>query len=248
VNLLEHCIVPEWPAPASIRAFVTTRRGGVSVGPYDSLNIGRATEDNAAAVAENRARLRALLPAEPRWLRQVHGSEVVRADDVGEPPAADGALSVTPGVVCAILVADCLPVLFTNRSGSIVAAAHAGWRGLAAGVLDRTVQLMIEAGTQPADVLAYLGPGIGPSAFEVGSDVFEAYTVRDPAAAAAFRPHGNGKWLADLFMLARFALQRAGVRAVYGGGLCTYSDPARFYSYRRDRTTGRMAALIWRER
>jgi YfiH family protein len=239
-------IVPDWPAPANVRAVITTRAGGVSTGPCASFNLGLSTGDDAAAVSENRERLRALLPAEPRWLKQVHGSRVLEAESVSETPDADAATARDAGTVCAIMVADCLPVLFTDERGSVVAAAHAGWRGLAGGVIDNTIAAMAARGAQTQHLLAYIGPGIGPGAFEVGDDVFAAFTAHDAAAAAAFRRHTTGKWLADLPQLARRALERCGVTRVYGGGLCTYSDPHRFYSYRRDRTTGRMGAFIWR--
>lgn len=235
-------IEPDWPAPGRVGALVSTRRGGSSVGAFASLNLGTRVGDDPAAVAENRARVRALLPAEPVWLRQVHGLDVVDAAGAEADVTADAAFTRAPGVVCAIQVADCLPVLFCDRDGTTVAAAHAGWRGLSAGVLERTVA----AFEAPADtLLAWLGPAIGPTAFEVGMDVFEAFTTTDPQAADAFRPLPAGKWLADLYVLARRRLARAGVHAVYGGGLCTVSDPARFFSYRRDRVTGRQAAFIW---
>ena len=236
-------IVPDWPAPPGIRAFITTRAGGASRGMYESFNVGLRTDDDPATVSANRAALRALLPSEPVWLRQVHGSRVIDAD---APPAmleADAAVARAAGTVCAILVADCVPVLLTDRAGTRVAAAHAGWRGLAAGVLENTVRAMA---TEPGDLFAFLGPGIGPNAFEVGADVRDAFLAVDTAAVSAFRPHAPGKWLADLYELARRRLARVGVGRVYGGGLCTYSDPGRFFSYRRERTTGRMAALIWR--
>jgi purine-nucleoside/S-methyl-5'-thioadenosine phosphorylase / adenosine deaminase len=240
------CIVPEWPAPAHVKALVTTRAGGVSTGPYATLNLGFATADANGAVRANRARLQALLPQPPRWLKQVHGARVVCADGLAERPEADASVAHMPGTVCAVLIADCLPVLFTNVSGTVVAAAHAGWRGLAAGVLDNTIADIGRAGVPASDLLAYIGPGIGASAFEVGNDVHQAFVGRDPKAAGAFKPHAAGKWLADLAALARAALARCGITRVYGGGLCTYSDPVRFYSHRRDRVTGRMAALIWR--
>jgi YfiH family protein len=239
-------IVPDWPAPANVHAVITTRAGGVSTGPYESFNLGHTTGDDDASVDANRARLRALLPGEPRWLRQVHGARVLEAEAVLDRPEADAAVATASDTVCAIMVADCLPVLFAERSGSVVAAAHAGWRGLAEGVIENTVHRMTARGAKARDVLAYIGPGIGPDAFEVGDDVYEAYTSRDAGAAAAFKAHTPGKWLADLPMLARHALERCGVTYIYGGGLCTYSDPRRFYSYRRDRTTGRMGAFIWR--
>jgi len=221
---------------------VTTRAGGVSLPPYDSLNLGDHVGDDPVAVVLNRQRLRALLPAEPRWLKQVHGTVVAKADMIVEPVEADAAVSFTAGMVCAVLTADCLPVLFCDRQGTRVAAAHAGWRGLAAGVLEAAAAAMQ---CPSSDILAWLGPAIGPQAFEVGEEVREAF-VRDlPAAARAFTPRQSGKWLADIYELARLRLARAGVREVYGGGLCTYSDSERFYSYRREKATGRMAALVW---
>jgi YfiH family protein len=244
---LQDCIAPDWPAPANVRALVTTRSGGVSTGPYASLNLGFATADAEEAVKANRARLAALVPQEPRWLRQVHGARVVAADGLVRRPEADASVARETGTVCAVLVADCLPVLFTDRAGTVAAAAHAGWRGLAAGVLDNTIGSITKGGVAAHDLLAYIGPGIGPQAFEVGDDVYEAYTRADPKSAGAFKREKSGKWLADLFTLARRALTRCGVTQIYGGNLCTFSDPLRFYSYRRDGSTGRMAALIWLE-
>lgn len=243
MNVPADWIVPDWPAPARVRALITTRNGGASRGPYASFNLGLHSGDEHAAVQANRAALQSLLPQAPRWLDQQHGTTVVEADDIASPPAADASIARQAGTVCAILVADCIPVLFSDRAGTLVAAAHAGWRGLAGGVIENTVQC---TGAMPAKLLAYLGPGIGPRAFEVGADVRATFVDRDPAAVQAFAPLGRNKWLADLYALARGALTRAGVTAIYGGGLCTVSDPQRFYSYRRDRVTGRMAALIWR--
>ena len=243
----EDWIVPAWPVPPHVRALVTTRAGGVSAAPYDTFNLGFSTDDDPAAVSENRRRLRALLPQEPRWLKQAHGSVVLTAESVEGRPEADASFARERGTVCAILVADCLPVLLSNRQGTVVAAAHAGWRGLAEGVIDNTVTALTAAGIEAHDIVAYIGPGIGPDAFEVGDEVRAAYVDRDGGAAAAFSPHTPGKWLADLAKLARRALARCGVSAVLGGNLCTYSDPTRFYSYRRDKVTGRMAAVIWRE-
>ena len=239
-------IQPDWPAPAVIRALVTTRAGGVSQPPYDSLNLGDHVGDDPAAVALNRQRLRAFLPAEPKWLKQVHGTTVARADKLTDAAEADAAVSFTPGTVCTVLTADCLPVLFCDRQGTRVAVAHAGWRGLAAGVLEASVAAMQ---CPPGDVLAWLGPAIGPQAFEVGKEVREVFVNQNPEDAVAFRPHASrltpNHFLADIYELARLRLVRAGVRDVYGGGLCTYTDAGRFYSYRRDKTTGRMASLIW---
>jgi polyphenol oxidase len=237
-------IIPDWPAPPRIRAFVTTRAGGVSRGVYASLNLGLHTGDDPRAVAANRERLCASLPQAPRWLRQVHGSTVVEADAVTDPPEADAAIARHPGRVCAVMIADCIPVLLTNRTGTVCAVAHAGWRGLASGVVEEVVQRLPGP---PAELLAWLGPGIGASAFEVGDDVREAFLARHAESEAAFAPHRPGKWLADLFLLARQQMHRAGVGEIYGGDHCTFSDAKRFFSFRRDHTTGRMAAVIWRE-
>lgn len=243
-------IVPDWPVPAQVAAVVTTRNGGVSTGRYASLNLGaasatRACGDAPDAVAENRARLRALLPAEPAWLAQVHGTAVHDADmPTRDGPIADAAVTHTPGVVLAVQSADCLPVLLADRDGTAIAIAHAGWRGLAAGVVDNAVRALAIA---PGRVVAWLGPAIGPDAFEVGADVRDAFVAADVSADTAFRPKGHGKWLADLAALARQRLARCGVHDVHGGGLCTYSSPTRFFSYRRDGDTGRMAALLWLE-
>lgn len=236
-------IAPDWPAPPNVRAVTTTRLGGVSAPPFSSLNLAGHVGDDPAAVAENRARLAraADLPAEPRWLNQVHGCRVVEAGEVAAGCEADAAATDRAGVVCAVLTADCLPVLLCNAAGTRVAAAHAGWRGLAGGVLEAAV-----AGFGGGEVLAWLGPAIGPDAFEVGPEVRAAFVGADPAAAAAFRPGRDDRFLADLYALARRRLAAAGVSAVHGGGLCTYHEANRFYSYRRDGQTGRMASLIWR--
>jgi YfiH family protein len=237
-------IVPDWPAPAGVKAFVTTRAGGVSRGPYESLNLGLRSGDDPQAIAANRAALRESLPREPAWMRQIHGNRVIEAEAATGTDEADASVARRPGVVCAVLVADCVPVLLTDRGGATVAIAHAGWRGLASGVVENAVRAMQ---SDPSEVLAFLGPGIGPRAFEVGADVYDAFVGRDPATRSAFVPRSAGKWLADLYALARRRLALLGVTRVFGGNLCTHSDPARFFSYRRDRTTGRMAALIWRD-
>lgn len=236
-------LVPDWPGPRRVGAAFSLRSGGTSVGPYASLNVGAHVGDAPAAVAENRARLRNSLglPAEPLWLEQVHGSAVARFEGP-ERPVADAAVACEAGLVCAVMVADCLPVLLTDRAGSCVGIAHAGWRGLAAGVIEATVAaLPASAGS----LMAWLGPAIGPAAFEVGAEVREQFVAVDPAARAEFRPGRGDRWWADLYGLARRRLAAAGVTAVHGGGFCTASDPARFFSYRRDGVTGRMAALIW---
>lgn len=238
-------IVPDWPAPPNVHALITTRGGGVSAGAYASMNPADHVGDDPAAVAANRALLCGQLPSAPVWLKQVHGAGVHRivALDPIAPPEADASVSALPGAVCTVLTADCLPVLLCDAAGSVVAAAHAGWRGLCAGVLERAVEAM---GVAPQAVLAYLGPAIGPRVFEVGGEVRDAFAAADPAAAAAFTPRSEpGKYLADIFLLARGRLRRAGVAQVYGGDACTVSDPQRFYSFRRDGATGRMAALIW---
>lgn len=239
----QNWITPAWPAPPNVRALITTRTGGVSHGPYASMNPADHVGDDPQAVAANRALLRAQLPGEPFWLKQVHGDIVAEAGS--GPVEADACIARAAKQVCAVLTADCLPVLFAASDGSVVAAAHAGWRGLCAGVLERTVAAMGVPGEQ---VLAYLGPAIGPRAFEVGPEVRAAFMALDASAAAAFAPHANGKYLADLYLLARQRLGFAGVTQVHGGGECTYSDAERFFSYRRDGATGRMAALVWIDR
>lgn len=240
----EHWIVPDWPAPSSVRAVSTLRGGGVSAPPFGSWNLADHVGDDPTAVQNNRLRLRELLdlPAEPRWLRQVHGTRAVAAVPGLEGGEADAAWSRVPGCICAVLTADCLPILFCDRQGTRVAAAHAGWRGLAAGVIEATVRRM---GADPAQLVVWLGPAIGPAAFVVGAEVRAAFVAADAGATAAFRAAQDGRWYADLFALARRRLAAAGILEVYGGGLCTYSDSARFYSYRRDGVTGRMASLIW---
>jgi YfiH family protein len=234
---------PDWAAPARVRAAMTTRQGGVSEGSFASFNLAQHVGDDPAAVAENRRRLSAALelPEEPRWLEQVHGTRVAVLPSRSEGPA-DAAVAFERGPVCAVLVADCLPVFLASRSGDRVGIAHAGWRGLAAGVVEATVAAL---GGDPADLVAWLGPSIGRDAFEVGSEVRDAFDARDDGASAAIRPGRGGRWLADLPALARRRLAAAGILAVTGGGHCTHSDAARFYSYRRDGATGRMAALAW---
>ena len=237
-------IVPDWPAPARVRALITTRSGGVSRGCYASMNVARHVGDETDAVQANRARLRALLPAEPAWLEQVHGTAVADAERAAAGVCADASIARRPGVVCAVQTADCLPVLLCNDSSSVVVAAHAGWRGLAAGVLEQAVRA---TGEPPASLLAFLGPAIGPQAFEVGPEVRDAFVAQAPAAAEAFTPGSGERWQADLCALARQRLAAAGVARVFGGGWRTYGEPQRFFSFRRERVTGRMASLIWLE-
>lgn len=254
---LEACVIrPDWPdLPAGVGALATTRKGGVSAAPWDDgaggggLNLGRHVDDVPEAVQENRTRLRALLPGEPAWIAQVHGADVVDASLVrpGAPVrTGDASIAAGAGIVCAILTADCLPVLFADLDGKVVGAAHAGWRGLAGGVLGATVAAMQAAGA--GEITAWLGPAIGPDAFEVGGDVRDAFEAALPGAAAdAFRgyPGREGKYLADIYLLARRMLARDGVTRVHGGERCTFSEATQFYSYRRDRVTGRQASLIW---
>jgi YfiH family protein len=243
-------IAPDWPAPANVRACTSTRHGGVSRGAFASLNLAAHVGDDAGAVATNRGRLRSALglPTEPAWLSQVHGCETfVLDDDAGgvqgcEPPVADAAVSHEPGRVCAVLTADCLPVLLCDRAGTCCAAVHAGWRGLHRGVIEAALARLCAPG---AEVLAWLGPAIGPERFEVGPEVRNAFVGQDPGASGAFRADAGDRWLLDLYALARRRLAAAGVRSISGGGLCTVSDAGRFYSYRRDGRTGRMATLIW---
>jgi len=239
-------IEPDWPAPTSVRALVTTRAGGVSRGAYAGLNLGLRSGDAIEDVTRNRAKLRQWLPAEPLWLSQVHGTTVVEADGMEGNPEADAAVARRPGTVCAALTADCLPLLLCDEEGTVVAAAHAGWRGLSSGVIEQTLRIM---GRPPETLLAYLGPAIGPVAYEVGAEVREAFVVADrggePEADAAFMPGKPGKFHADLYALARRRLARSGVHRIYGGGYCTYTESERFFSYRRDGATGRMASLIW---
>lgn len=241
-------IQPDWPAPEQVAAVVTTRLlPGQSKAPFDAFNLGSRCGDDADAVAANRDHLRHLagLPNPPHWLRQVHGTDVYRADGAesgATEPQADAAVSSVPGAVLTILSADCLPVLFAARNGCEIAAAHAGWRGLAGGVLEATVATMQ---TAPQDILVWLGPAAGPGRYEVGDEVRSAFITTDPAAGDCFQPTRPGHWLVDLYALARQRLAAVGVCAVTGGDFCTISDATRFYSHRRDGRSGRMASLIW---
>jgi len=236
-------ITPEWPAPATVRAATTLRHGGVSGGGYAALNLGDHVNDDGAAVATNRERLVAALqlPAAPHWLTQVHGIDCVDAATAPPGCEADACFSSKPGVVCAILTADCLPLLLCDKDGSAVAAVHAGWRGLAAGVIESAIAAM--GGGR--ELLAWLGPAIGPQHFEVGEEVRAVFVARDPAATGAFVPGEGGRWLADLYLLTRLVLEKQGVKSIHGGHWCTAGAPENFYSYRRDGVTGRMATLIW---
>jgi polyphenol oxidase len=249
-SLLMHSpqwITPDWPAASNVRAATTLRTGGVSVGAFASLNLGAHVGDDAAAVAENRRRVHAALrlPDAPLWLNQVHGAHVhVHDSPPSAPPTADAAVAFAPGRVCGVLTADCLPVLCTDRRGTRVAAAHAGWRGLVSGVLERTISALKVA---PSELLAWLGPAIEQEAFEVGGEVRDLFLARDSRNDRAFVRNARGRWQADLYALARCELARLGVVQVYGGGYSCHADRERFFSYRRDSQTGRMATLIWRE-
>lgn len=234
--------VPEWPAPPNVRSLQTRRGGGVSQPPWDSFNLGDHVGDSPEDVARNRQRLCDALPVSPCWLKQVHGVNVVDAAIAPPGSEADASFCRQPGAVCVIMTADCLPVLFCDRSGSVVAAAHAGWRGLLDGVLEATVAAMQVA---PGEIMAWLGPAIGPTSFEVGAEVRTAFIARDELADAAFVAGCNGRFMADLGMLARQRLNSVGVSTIFGGGLCTVDNAAGFFSYRRDGVTGRMASLIW---
>ncbi|WP_394560682.1 peptidoglycan editing factor PgeF [Aquipseudomonas alcaligenes] len=234
-------LLPDWPAPANVRACVTTRVGGISLAPFDGLNLGDHVEDEPAAVAANRQRLVESLGCQPAWLKQVHSPDAVEANPA-TVPTADASWSATPGTACTVLTADCLPALFCDRAGTRVAAAHAGWRGLAGGVLENTVAAM---GVEPGELLVWLGPAIGPDSFEVGPEVREAFLAQHVQAETAFRASRNpGKFMADIYALARIRLAAIGVTAVSGGGLDTFTDP-RFFSYRRAARTGRFASLVW---
>ena len=238
-------IKPDWQLPEGVHAAVTLRSGGVSQGLYASLNPASHVNDSTDAVIANRVIIKQMLalPAEPVWLQQVHGVEVVKADQVTDLPEADASFTDQSGVVCAVLTADCLPVLFCGDQGAVIAAAHAGWRGLQAGVIEQTIAAM-----NCRELQVWLGPAIGPTHFEVGDEVREAFVSQNPDTSVAFRATQAGKWLADIYQLARIRLSALGVEQVDGGGLCTVSDAQRFYSYRRDgAATGRMASLIWRD-
>ncbi|MBI3481336.1 MAG: peptidoglycan editing factor PgeF [Nitrosomonadales bacterium] len=275
LNLSSHLIVPDWPAPQNVRALQTTRVGGFGSAPYDSFNLGDHVGDVPLVVARNRMSLNTLLPSEPVWLKQVHGTVVVDTATSGcGAPEADASISRHAGSVCVVMTADCLPVLLCDTQGSVVGAAHAGWKGLEAGVIEATVQAMKVV---PRNLMAWLGPAISQPAFEVGEEVRTLFVDADPHAAAAFIPGQNGKWQADLYALARLRLNVLGVTQIYGGGdcdtllrssrlreqspaappapdgstapcrdgYCTYREPERFFSYRRDGVTGRMGTFIW---
>lgn len=238
-------LIPDWPAPSNVRAYSTNRLGGVSLVPYHSLNLGDHVGDSEEAVKQNRQYIQQQLslPSSPVWLQQVHGSWVHRLSDASVGVIeADASFSDKQGMVCVVMTADCLPLLICNRAGTVVAAVHAGWRGLCDGVIESTIRRL---GCLAEELLVWLGPAIGPQAFEVGQEVYDAFVAKDPQAAEAFSPKGRGYWLASLYLLARQRLHGLGVHHVYGGDFCTYSQHELFFSYRRDGVTGRMASLIW---
>lgn len=244
VNML----FPDWPAPARVKALVTTRLGGVSLAPWDSLNLAAHVGDKPEAVAENRSRLQAFVGANKRfqWLSQTHSIDVVRASRGGEVPDADASYTQENNLVCTVLTADCLPVFFCDRQGTQVAVAHAGWKGLGAGILEATRACFAVA---PEDILVWLGPAIGPASFEVGEDVRQFFLTRYPDLPVdqCYVGASQNTWYMDMYASARYILQQQKITAVYGGGLCTYADPARFFSYRRDTVCGRIASCIWLE-
>ncbi len=234
-------IIPNWPAPANVRALQTTRLGGVSHAPYDSLNFGLHVNDNPIHVAQNRQLLSEFIPSEPVWLNQVHGIQVIDAANTGCLPDADASFTTQKNVVCVTMTADCLPVLLCDTAGTVVAAVHAGWRSLCDGVIEATVNKM---SANPKDMMAWLGPAIGPSAFEVGAEVRAQFIAKDAQAESAFIGHGD-KFLGNLYQIARQRLNKLGVTQIDGGDMCTFSDQEHFFSFRRDGATGRMATLIW---
>ncbi len=243
-SLTDRLLVPDWPAPVNVRALQTTRLGGVSAAPYASLNLGSHVGDAPLNVERNRMLLNQVLPAEPVWLEQVHGTAVADADSAGGGcrTVADACIAHRSGSVCVVMTADCLPVLLCDKAGSVVAAVHAGWKGLAAGVIETTVQAM---DVPPQNLMAWLGPAISRQAFEVGEEVRAVFVDAEQQAAAAFIPGQAGKYLADIYALARLRLKALGISQIYGGDRCTYSEPDRFFSYRRDGVTGRQGTFIW---
>lgn len=246
MNLLTHHITPDWPAPANVKALQTTRRGGISSSPFDSLNLGSHVGDVPRAVAHNRQLLEPLMPSEPVWLEQVHGTLVANADHASCLPQADACIARHSGSVCVVMTADCLPVLMCDEDGTVVGAAHAGWKGLAAGVIEATVKEMDIA---PRKLMAWLGPAISQDSFEVGAEVRAAFIDHDARASEAFirlpeNVHGE-KYHADIYLLAHQRLNTLGISRIYGGNFCTFKQREKFFSYRRDGVTGRMGTFIW---
>ena len=239
-------IIPNWPVPTNVKALQTTRAGGVSLAPYDSLNMGLHVQDNPMHVAQNRQLLSQYLPSEPVWLNQVHGINVVDAANTDCVPEADASYATRKNVVCVTMTADCLPILLCDTAGTVVASIHAGWRGLCDGVIEATLSKMP---VESATLMAWLGPAIGQNAFEVGGELRAQFIAKDAQAKAAFKPHGDNpeqdKWLGDLYKIAMQRLNNLGIMQIYGGGECTFTDQQRYFSFRRDGATGRMATLIW---
>ena len=236
-------IIPNWPAPANVKALQTTRNGGISAAPYNSLNLGEHVKDSPLHVAQNRQLLSQFLPSEPVWLNQIHGIDVIDAAATSCAPSADASYTTRKNVVCVTMTADCLPILLCDQAGTAVASIHAGWRSLCDGVIEATVKKM------PVDcsqLMAWLGPAIGANAFEVGGEVRAQFIAQDADARSAFKTHAD-KWLGDLYMLATQRLNKLGVTQIYGGGRCTFTEKDQFFSFRRDGDTGRMASLIWLE-
>jgi polyphenol oxidase len=240
----KHWLQPDWPAPANVHAATTLRTGGVSLGEFASLNPATHVGDNPDKVRQNRQIITTMLdlPSEPVWLNQTHSNHAVKADITNSPPQADASYTDQPSIVCVVMTADCLPLLVCSADGGEIAAIHAGWRGLLDGIIDNTI-----AALQNNDVLVWLGPAIGPECFEVGDEVHTAYVAKSAEYAYAFKQRSQDKWLADIYQLARINLAFLGVDKIYGGGFCTVTEHERFYSYRRDKVTGRMATLIWRD-
>jgi polyphenol oxidase len=244
MNRIEHWLVPDWPAPKNIYAATTLRSGGISTGVFASMNLAAHVGDEIEKVAENRRFIISALnlPREPVWLEQIHSDVVIDASNAKPQAQADASYSFEPEIVCAVMTADCLPLLVCDREGTRIAAIHAGWRGLLAGIISKTIKAM-----QTRNLMVWLGPAIGPSCFEVGSEVRDSFVNKSVDYLSAFLEQTNGQWLANIYTLAKIELAKADVNEIYGGNFCTFTDSARFYSYRRDNKTGRMASLIWRQ-
>jgi len=244
MNETEHWLIPDWPAPGNIHAATTLRTGGVSAGAYASFNPALHVGDHSDRVTENRRKIKALLelPSEPVWLEQIHSDRVIDAATSNALQQADASYSHKPGIVCTVMTADCLPLLVCDSDGTCVAAIHAGWKGLLAGIVTNTIKAFPKK-----NLLVWLGPAIGPECFEVGTEVRDAFVAKSTINLNAFKESGDGKWLANIYQLASNELIMAGIDKIYGGNFCTFTEQARFYSYRRDKETGRMASLIWRE-
>lgn len=242
-------IIPDWPAPANVHSVQTTRCGGVSTGPYASLNLGNHVQDDPLHVAHNRQLLSQFVPSEPVWLNQVHGIDVIDAASADCVPNADASFTMRHNTVCVTMTADCLPILLCDTAGTVVASVHAGWRSLCDGVIEATIEKILSSSNVKAGhLMAWLGPAIGPTAFEVGSEVRAQFIAKDAQAESAFQSQGNDKWLGNIYSIATQRLNNLGVSQIYGGQqeqFCTVSDSARFFSFRRDNVTGRMATLIW---